>query len=375
MKKWVAAWGVATSRTQVQPASYGKDVTFRYVLRSSVAGSALRLHFANMGSDEHVRIDRVTVVNLNSDAESSTVLFDGDEALEMEGRTKAMSDEVKMEIHSGDDIAVSMYIGSLTHLASGVNSTGPLCRASFAEGDQTGLREMPFVHRNNSYGYFHFLTVADVLADESCNALVAFGDSITAQSWPDQLALRLMEEGNDHLTVVRRGIGGNRVLREYTHMQNRHYGPKGVDRFESEILVSGADRVVVLHGVNDIIHPDGENPCRPWSDLPTAEELINGLREYIATAHRHGMKIYIATITPIKGWSTWIPERDVIRDAVNEWIRTTDEHDGCVDFAKAICNPEDEHCINTPYDSGDHLHPSIEGARCMAANVPAEYLK
>ena len=60
-----------------------------------------------------------------------------------------------------------------------------------------------------------------------------------------------------------------------------------------------------------------------------------------------------------------------IRHEINEWIRTTDEIDGFIDLDKAMRNPNDIDAMLPIYDSGDHLHPSEEGAKRMAE----EFLK
>ena len=221
---------------------------------------------------------------------------------------------------------------------------------------------------------FYFLTGVDALCREDCHALVCFGDSITAQSWPDYLMLRVLRDGPENLSVIRRGIGGSRVLRSYQHVLIRHYGQKGADRFEREVAAAGADRVIVLHGVNDLIHPDG-SLFRPWSDLPTAQELIDGLRYYVQRGHELGLKVYLATILSIKGWHTYNAQREEIRHAVNAWIRTQTEADGVVDFDTVTRETADPDLRRPDCDSGDHLHPSLEGAQRMAESVPAEYLK
>lgn len=74
----------------------------------------------------------------------------------------------------------------------------------------------------------------------------------------------------------------------------------------------------------------------------------------------------MGTLLPIRGWRTFAPFREELRCAINDWTRTTDEIDGCVDFAHALENPEDPVAFLPAYDSGDHLHPSEEGYRIMA---------
>ena len=126
--------------------------------------------------------------------------------------------------------------------------------------------------------------------------------------------------------------------------------------------------MVILQGINDIIHPVGVevNEFRPWSDLPTPQDLIEGYRFFIKEARKKNLKVYLGTLTPIKGWRTYEPFRNDIREQVNTWIRTTDEIDGYIDFDKVIKDENDPTLIKPIYDSGDHLHPSDAGMKEMA---------
>ena len=60
-----------------------------------------------------------------------------------------------------------------------------------------------------------------------------------------------------------------------------------------------------------------------------------------------------------------------LRSEVNQWIRTTTEIDGCVDFDRAVCNPAHPTAFADGFDSGDHLHPSAAAYARMAQEVPA----
>ena len=142
--------------------------------------------------------------------------------------------------------------------------------------------------------------------------------------------------------------------------------------------VAGARSVIVQHGINDIIHPVGVevNKFRPWSDMPTAEDLINGVRTlYIQHARKLGLKVYSGTLLPIYGWRTYNENRDIVRMAFNEWLRTTPEFDGCVDFDKAVRGHDDPKAFAGGFDSGDHLHPSALAYKAMAECVPEALLK
>ena len=370
-KHWVAAWGTSPSMTDLTPAHYAKNITLRYPLQMTIHGESIRLRFSNLFSAEDATLSRVTVTD--GECKPIPVLFEGRVQGVIPAGGTLESDAAALEVHPGMRLVVNIYLGEYTNMISGVACQGPLSMGSYAMGDHCDDPVFDLMWAKDT-GIYFFLTEADVLADEDVHALVCFGDSITSQFWPDYLTLRMLENGWDKVSIIRRGISGSRVLRQYDHLQHRHYGPKGMARFEREVNIPGADRVVVLHGVNDVIHPDGSHPARPWEHLPTVEQLIDGLRCYVNAAHSYGMKIALATITPIEGWRTDTPERRAILSKVNEWIRSNDEADLMADFAAAVCDPANPDHLHPECDSGDHLHPSMNGAKKMAYSLPEELL-
>jgi lysophospholipase L1-like esterase len=134
--------------------------------------------------------------------------------------------------------------------------------------------------------------------------------------------------------------------------------------------------VFILHGINDIIHPErnSSNPFRPITDLPTAKELIEGLQFYLDQAHAHGIRVYLSPILPFKGWRTYNEEKDEIRLAVNDWIRNRAAVEGILPLSDAVEDPTDPLVMAPPFDSGDHLHPSAAGAKAMADAIPSEQI-
>lgn len=375
--KWVALWGNAPSYCERRTADYTKDTTLRYQITPTLAGERIRLHFHNLLGQDDITLTKVSVA-LSTDhrtIDATTVVpvtFSGKRDVTIVKGTEICSDEIAFSVEAGKPFAVSIYLGNYTDMTCAVSPSGPLVHNCFAKGDYCDMSELP-PDKVLGCNYYYFLYTVDVLTVETNHAIIAFGDSITAQSWPDWLTLRVLEKGAPTCSIIRRGIGGSRILREYHCHQTRHYGQSGLNRFERDIKsAAGADTVIVLHGINDIIHPDGINPFRPMSDLPTADELIAGLRTYIKIAHEAGMKIYPATILPFKGWRTYNEERNAIRLAVNQWIRENQEADGFVDFENALKDTEDTNALAAAYASPDHLHPSTEGAKKMAQTIPQE---
>ena len=189
--------------------------------------------------------------------------------------------------------------------------------------------------------------------------------------------MRCYQEGYNKTAIIRRATSGSRILRQYECLTYESYGLSGSNRFTHEVPTDGADTVIIQQGINDIIHPVGEekNVFRPMSDLPTVDELIEGLKTYIAQARSFGYKVYVGTLLPMGGWRTDAPFRQEMRHAYNEFIRTTDLIDGCIDFDKALQDPERPDYFLPAYDSGDHLHPSAAGYERMAQEIPAALLK
>lgn len=366
--KWVACWGNATSITDQKEAMYAKNITLRYPIRMVFDGCALRLHFSNLTGTEPVTLSKVYI-------EQTTVTFDGEKSVLIEPGKEVTSDEIAYEVKAGTDVNVSIYLGEITQMNAGVLITGPLSRGQYAYGDHALEEELPADDTRNT-NWFYFLNTVDVLTKAENHAFICYGDSITAQSWPDDLAIRLWNEGIRNVAIIRRAVSGTRILRQYDCITYAAYGLKGATRFPIEMGAAGADAVLIQHGINDIIHPVGVevNKFRPWSDMPTSADLIAGVEDiYIQYAKEKGYKVYGGTLLPIYGWRTYAPFREEIKNEFNHWIRTTDKFDGYVDFEEAVRDENHPEAFAEGNDSGDHLHPSEKAYEIMAGAIPAEW--
>ncbi len=374
---WIAAWGCPTTRPPRRNAQWMRDTTVRMNLYMTVSGTALRFHFSNLFGDEAAVITRasVSVCTGESSCDASrltTITFDGKESVTMAAGGDVVSDEIDFAFSAGESLSVSLYFGEFTKMSTAFAITDTFIFNWVSTGDQTHAASFP-VNENMTADAYPFLHTVDALCDEDCYSIVAFGDSITAQTWPDRLARRLSAMGRENVAVVRKAIGGSRVLREYPCTLFHPYGPNGLDRFPREVLQAGVKKVFILHGINDIIHPDGSY-FRPWSDQPTAQDLINGLKKYIDIAHQNGIEVYLSPILPFKGWRTYDEEKNAVREAVNHWICHEAEVEGVLPFETTLQDPNDPLRMQEQYDSGDHLHPRSLGAQAMADSIPEEML-
>jgi len=370
---WACVWGNAVSVAENRPESFARNITLRYPVYSHFEGSALKLSYDNYCGTEPITITKTTVC---IEGCFYPVTFGGKAFVTIPAGEHAVSDVLICNIKAQSTLDVSFYLEDYTQMRSTVFTCGPLSQGSYGMGDLTESKEFPMDISRNTH-YFYFLNNVSVYTHKKNQTLICYGDSITAQDWPDYLTLRCQKEGFNHTAVIRRATSGSRILREYNCITYESYGLKGEKRFPHEVPTEGAYAVLIQQGINDIIHPVGTdvNPFRPMSDLPTAEELIEGLKYYIKEARSYGYKVYVGTLLPIEGWRTYAPFREVLRNAYNDWIRSTDLIDGYVDFDKALCNPDNPAAFLPQYDSGDHLHPSSAGYQAMAEAVLTKLLE
>jgi len=363
-QSWVSMWGNAMSISDHKPATYAKNLTLRYPIYCPFSGNSIRITFDNYCGLEPVTISKATVFY---NEVFHTLSFAGRNSVTIGAKENVVSDELPLEVQAGDSITVSFYLADYTEMRSSVVAIGPLSSGTYAVGDQTEIKDIS-IDISRKTDVFYFLSNVSILTNSVNHAVVAYGDSITAQDWPDYLTLLLKEQDIDDTSIIRRATSGSRILREYANITYESYGLKGTNRFEHEVPTDGADIVIIQQGINDIIHPVGTdvNPFRPMSDLPTVTELVSGLKYYIECARKYGYRVYVGTLLPIKGWRTYAPFRDELRNAYNEWIRNSDLIDGFIDFDLALRDPDDSAAFLPIYDSGDHLHPSKAGYKRMA---------
>jgi lysophospholipase L1-like esterase len=383
--KWVAVWGNAMSIAEHRPENYAKDITLKYPIYTPFDGDSIRLTFDNFCGTEDITIDKVTVSISNGGDKAVADTFvvasfatargqytDSQKRTSVNSVTipagqKVVTDDIAYEIKAGQTLLVSFYLQDFTQMRSAVLTTGKLSKAYFGIGDMTETA-VPDIDLTKSTKWFYFLSDVDVHTTEDKHALICYGDSITAQDWPDELALIMRENGVSDMSVVRKAASGTRILREYSCITYESYGLKGANRVPREFDVAGADTIIIQQGINDIIHPVGTkiNKFRPMSDLPTIEEMGAGIDRYIEEAAKKGFDIYLGTLLPIYGWRTYEDFREDMKNDFNNCLKEKVDAEHLIDFHKAVEDPADSRRFADGYDSGDHLHPSVSAYHRMA---------
>jgi lysophospholipase L1-like esterase len=375
-ERWTGTWGTAPAGPPA-PANLQTftDQTLRLIVHTSIGGNRVRIRVSNEFGATPLRIGaaRIGVRATGSDIAPGTdraLTFSGNTSITIPPGAPVLSDPVELNVPALGDLAVSLYLPGTVE-ATTVHNTGLQTNYVSLPGDFTAAATLPVQRTITNWP---FLTEVDV--DSAGPAIVALGDSITDGTrstvdtnnrWPDWLARRLQTVRdpilgiNARLGVVNRGISGNRLV---TDAPNTLAGRSIFERFDRDVLATGGVRYMTLMiGINDI----GNSPNT--APIPAAD-LIAGYRQVIARAHAKGIAVFGATLTPFEGAGYYSPEKDVVRQAVNNWIRSSDEFDGVIDFDLATRDPAHPSRFLPAYDSGDHLHPNDLGYQAMGNAVP-----
>ena len=370
--KWVGTWAASPMATDGGwSVKLFANTTLREIVHISNGGAQVRVRFTNAyGADPLTLSDAHVAVSAGDGAiqpgTDHAITFGGAASVHIPPGAEMYSDPVDITVAPLSDLAISFFVPTQIMGAETYHSFAD--QDNFmVDGELTGAASLTAPTKVDSW---YFLDGVDVPARDDSRAIIALGDSITDgahstananRRWPDVLAAKLKQEhGLENVAVLNQGIGGNRVL-------NDVYGPSALARLDRDVLAqNGAKYVIVLEGINDI----GRFP-RPAGpeDAFTPEQMELAYTELVEAAHEHGMKAYGATLTPYGGCFYFSDKGEQVREAVNQWIRTSGVFDGVIDFDQITRDPQNPNRFNPAYDSGDHLHPSDAGYKAMADGI------
>lgn len=354
--------------------------TVRQIVHTSLGGNRIRIVLTNAFGTVPVTVGAAHVALREKDAaiipkSGRALTFGGNAAATIPAGAVIFSDPVTLTVPALADLAIDIYLpgdtGATTSPITVHAGTGSLQTNYLSPmGNHAGSGDMPVQATTLAW---LFLARVEVTAPENAGAIVTLGDSITDGSrstpdtnnrWPDHLARRLAAQ-NIKMAVLNAGFSGNRLLSDGNSVG-------ALARFDRDVLAqTGATHVIVLEGINDL-GLAGQNP------RPAAADLIAAHRQLIARAHAHGLKIYGATLTPFTGTTIanyWTPEGEATRQALNKWIRSSNEYDAVIDFEAIVRDPSDQRKYLAHYDSGDHLHPGDTGYQAIANAIDLKLFK
>lgn len=371
--RWTTTWGTAPAGPPpAESVITFTNQTVRLVAQATLGGNRVRIRLSNeMGSTPLL----IGAARIGLCAQGSDIAPGTSRALTFGGRSKVtippgaptLSDPVELNLPPLASIVVSLYLPG-TVQATSVHQLALQTGYVSPPGDFTHNASLPVQRTITAWPF-----LAAIEVDHAGGAIVALGDSITdgARSthdanrrWTDVLARRLQagRGAATRLAVVNRGISANRLLS--TNPANPLAGRNAQERFDRDVgATSGARHLILLIGINDI---GTSSPTQPVA----LEDLQAGYRQLTARARARGLTAIGATLLPFEGASYYSPEKETLRQALNAWIRSSDDFDAVIDFDRVTRDPMRPSRLLPAYDSGDHLHPSDAGYQAMGDAVP-----
>ncbi|NMO53764.1 SGNH/GDSL hydrolase family protein [Actinoplanes sp. TBRC 11911] len=318
--------------------------TVRQVLHMAGGGEALRVRLTNQYGRAPLSVGAASVA---VGRRRAVLTLGGADRFVVEAGEEAVLDPVELSVAAGTNVLLDLHFPEKTGLAT--YSHRPAELALIGPG-------------NERVEARYFVSGIDVLVPDGTAIAVAFGDSwfegVGTTIGANHRSVDFLNLRLDSGWVVNQGIAGNRLLRDGV-------GDHAAARFDRDVLAVPAVTHVLLHfGINDLALPAllGEAPV-------TAGELIDGFAGLADRAHRAGLTILAATISPFDGAD------HRIRHEVNDWIRTTKAVDAVFDVARAVADPHSPDRIRAALGAGDGMHLNDRGAAVMAGTVDPGLLR
>jgi lysophospholipase L1-like esterase len=374
--RWVGTWSAATQAPLTPPATFD-HVTLRQIVHVSIGGRQVRVRFSNAQGSAPLVIGAASVGVRSSGASVRprslrTLTFAGAATISVAPGGVALTDPVALDVDALSDLAISLYVPTPQQ---GTTQLSQAHQTSYVSptGNFTAAADMATASTITTW---YWLSGVEVVGDRAARALVTFGDSITEGAasttdanarWPDVLARRLhAERRTAAVGVLDEAISGNRVL-------NDVIGPNAERRIDRDVLTqAGLAYVILLLGTNDMgfsqLPPGTFGPGVSLADV-SAAEIIAGYEQIITRVHQAGARICGATVLPFEGAAYYNAAVEPKRAAVNQFIRTSHQFDGVIDFDAVIRDPAHPTRMRAAFDSGDHLHPNDAGYAAMGKSV------
>ena len=378
--QWATTWATApefTGKSDMPQTTELTDCSVREIIHVSFGGKQLRMQFSNEFSKEPVEIKSVYIANLTADENGRNDLsgtdytaivkksvryltFNGKRNVTIDAGQAIFSDATNFNLQPLQRLSITICYGKTP-----VNATshrGSRTTSYIMKGEaKPGKKFITFEKLDHWYS----ISALDVNG-EGNECIPAIGNSITdGRGTTTNLQNRWTDIANEHLIgrqnnpagieygVVNLGIGGNCVL-------NGGLSEPAVKRFERDVMSQRNFKYIIIYeGINDIGGSNGRSE-------QVARDLMDAYKRFIKTAHERGVKVLMATILPFgKSFydeGNWFKE--AARQTVNQWIRTSKDIDGVIDFDEVMRDPQNPLQLREEWQE-DWLHPNAKGYEVM----------
>ncbi len=377
--------------------------TIRTELTVTTGGTKLRLKFSNEYSVTDVTLDEVSVAKTSGSGEAkivdgtqTPVTFNGgDTSVVIKRGETVWSDEIDFETTALEKISISTFFKNMTYITTGglahaetyldtSNLLNFLTGSSFVNSPTLeSVSEINISSGGMTYHVTPFLCAVDSLSNEKNAATAVFiGDSTLVNNTHLYFAEKLIKNGITNISVVNEAIIANKVLSGGSGLIGNLYGDSLISRFERDALnLSGVKYIFIKEGLNDIIHQYSKS-MSPNTLKCSVDDIIAGYIQLINAAHERGIKVYLFTKSPWKGYEraflgqtgdlVWNKEAQDKCDKLNEWIKANKLADGYIDVS-ALSNPADPYAM-CPSFTPDGAHLTDLASIAVADLIPTKFV-
>nr|WP_314263560.1 SGNH/GDSL hydrolase family protein [uncultured Moellerella sp.] len=378
--EWICTW-LSTSQPTTGEAfplpleipAILNDQTLRQAFRISLGGRKLRLVFSNRYGKQPLILGEsyISVEGQPDISPSLSVTFDGHTSATIPAGEILYSDDISLHIPSLSVISLRIYLPE----PIAVNTFHWDARHfSLLEPGNQAIRETAGYGQKISSRLL--LESLQVQPESTGRSIVVIGDSMvdgngvemdTYGRWTDLLAERLVPE---EVAVVNAGQSGSRLLKD-------GIGISTLSRFDPDVLSQpGVSSCIVQVGLNDL--GLAATALDPDNSIPTSDTLIKAYRKLLSLARKKNIRMIGVTLVPLRSTDEYglenfyQPEKESIRQKVNQWMRTSGEFDALIDSDMLVRDPKYTQQLSLQYDSGDHLHLNYEGHLLIAKSISLE---
>ena len=370
-RDWVTTWATALQIAEPhnrppKPGLAGNS--FRQIVQVSIGGKALRLHLSNLFNPDPTQILGVEVavartMGASPEIDEDTTVrltFDGSPFVLMAPGASVVSDPVSFPLEDRMNLAITIHYGAISSTTL-TSHPGSRTTSYIADGYTTDFSQ-PIAVTNHWYT----ISSIDVKPYRRSAAIAVLGDSITdgrgtttngQDRWTDQLSRSLLTDpATRDLSVLNFGLGGNCILRG-------GLGPTGQSRYARDLFGHpGVKYIILFEGTNDL---GGSRNA-----MATADGIKEVWTKIVEEAHALGIKVFGATVTPVKGNGYYSPDHEAERVALDEWIRTSGVFDGVIDFDRMVADPANPDRLDPAFlYENDWLHLNAAGYEKMGWGI------
>lgn len=369
---WTGTWATAMQTPVKAFMPYNNQMSnrsVRQIVKVSAGGDVVRLQLSNIFSTTPVVLRSVYIApalggHRVDSAKAVYLSFSGHRGVTVPAGKSLFSDAVRFALKPLQLVAITVNYQTAPKMPT--VHMGSRTTSYILKGESK-----PSTDFSHAFRYEKWFNIAALdVYTRDVRTIAILGNSITdgkgsttdhQNRWPDEMSYQLNEvagakavkEGKKRMQygVLNLGIGNNRVL-------TVGFGQPARQRFDRDILEQrGVTDVILFEGINDLGNSkDG---------IVTAHELVEAYKQMIEKCHKAGLKVWLGTITPMKGAHYYSVSHELGRKLVNNWIRLQHEADGVLDFDKLMRDPADEHALRPGLYLPDHLHPNAEGYKMM----------